>query len=306
MSFLETERRRLIQERDGLFKDPGSGLFYGKPREFVLSEPAANLWEGIRADAIAYFARNSIPWWKGDGDGPTGHMLSSQVACVNHLYFLRQRADLAKSVLCALDPEVLEPQIVDDGYVEFEFIGERRRLEERAFTRGANCTSVDAFMIGRTADGGRRAFLIEWKYTEAYPVEDKYIPERSRVYDHLITAEDSPFETVEPRVLYFEPFYQLMRQTLLGWQLAKYHDYDCTSYRHVHVVPDENTAFHLSVTAPSLRDKGKTVSEAWQSVLKRPDFYIGLSPAKLMRPVLGGRDAKSLTDYLQRRYSAAV
>ena len=99
MSFLERERRRLIEERDRLFKDPGLGLFFGKPREFVLSEPApANLWEGICADAIDYFARNSISWWKGDGNEPTGHMLSSQVACVNHLYLLRQRADLAKAV----------------------------------------------------------------------------------------------------------------------------------------------------------------------------------------------------------------
>ena len=60
MSFLERERTRLIEERDHLFKDPGRGLFSGKPREFVLNEAAANLWEGIRPDAIEYFARNSI------------------------------------------------------------------------------------------------------------------------------------------------------------------------------------------------------------------------------------------------------
>jgi hypothetical protein len=63
-------------------------------------------------------------------------MLSSQVACVNHLYLLRQRPDLAKAVLAAVDPEVVEATIVDDGYVEFEFIGKCPRLEERAFTRG--------------------------------------------------------------------------------------------------------------------------------------------------------------------------
>jgi len=49
MSYLERERRRVIRERDSLFKDPGSGLFSGKPREFVLSEAAVNLWEGDRA-----------------------------------------------------------------------------------------------------------------------------------------------------------------------------------------------------------------------------------------------------------------
>jgi hypothetical protein len=302
MSFLERERRRLTKERDLLFKDPGSGLFYGKLREFVLSEPAGNLWEGIRSDAITYFTRNKIPWWKGEGDGPTGHMLSSQVACVNHLYLLRQRPDLAKAVLAAVDPEVVEATIVDDGYVEFEFIGKCPRLEERAFTRGANCTSVDAFMVGRTAHGDSRAFLIEWKYTEAYTPKDKYISERSRVYDHLITAADSPFKQIEPRIFYFEPFYQLMRQTLLAWQISKHQDYDCTSYRHVHVVPDQNAEFHSNVTA-SL--KGRNVSEAWRSALKQSEFYITATPASFMRPVTEERDSKSLSDYLQRRYWSA-
>jgi Restriction Endonuclease associating with ARP/Domain of unknown function (DUF3470) len=137
------------------------------------------------------------------------------------MYLLRQRPDLAKAVLRAIDPEVVEAEIVDDGYVEFEFIGARQYLTERASSRGANCTSVDAFMIGRTAHDARRAFLMEWKYTEAYRREDKYIPERARVYDDLVTAEDSPFKQVEPRALYFEPFYQMMRQTLLGWQISE-------------------------------------------------------------------------------------
>jgi hypothetical protein len=40
MSFLERERDRLIELRDVFFNDPGSGLFFGKTRDFVLSEPA--------------------------------------------------------------------------------------------------------------------------------------------------------------------------------------------------------------------------------------------------------------------------
>jgi hypothetical protein len=300
MSFLERERRRLTAKRDLLFKDPGLGLFSGKPREFVLNEAAANLWEGIRADALHYFACNEIQWWKGEQEGPTGHMLSSQVACVNHLHLLRQRGDVATAVLRAIDPAVVEAEIVDDGYVEFEFIGKEQYLKEKSFSRGANCTSLDAFMIGRTADGVRRAFLIEWKYTEAYRHEDKYVPERAQVYDHLITAEDSPFRPIEPRAFYYEPFYQMMRQTLLGCQLIKHNDHGCASYRHVHVVPEENTEFHQTVTAPLL--KGASVSEAWRAVLKHPEFYIGSTPADFMRPVLQERDTKALTDYLDRRY----
>jgi hypothetical protein len=301
MCFLERERGR-----------PGEGDFRGIPREFVLREPAGNLWEGIRADAIDYFNRNGIRWWPGRRQ-PTGHMLSSQVACVNHLYLVRQRQDLAKAILCAIDPDIVEAEIVDDGYVEFEFIGAHKYLAERAFSRGANCTSVDAFMIGRTARAHRRAFLVEWKYIETYRRQDKYIPRRAHVYDDLITAEDSPFkppgrsgtrDQIEPRALYFEPFYQLMRQTLLGWLISKYEDHGCTSYRHVHVVPDENAEFHRNVTSPLLN--GATVSEAWSAVLKRPWFYIAKTPANFMRPVVEKRDTKALTDYLKRRYWSGI
>ena len=186
----------------------------------------------------------------------------------------------------------------------FEFIGSKQYLQERAFTRGANCTSVDAFMVGRTADGERRAFLIEWKYTEAYRRDDKYIPERAKVYDHLITAYDSPFKKIEPRAFYVEPFYQLMRQTLLGWQISKNADYGCTSYRHVHVVPEENTEFTLGVTAPMLI--GDNVSAAWKGVLKVPELYVGKTPESLMRPLTERSDTKALMSYLQRRYWSGV
>ena len=88
MTYRERERKKAISIRDSMFKDPGNGVFLGKKRDFVLNEPALNLWEGIREDAKEYFKRNKIPWWKGDQDEPTGHLLSSQVACLNHLYYL--------------------------------------------------------------------------------------------------------------------------------------------------------------------------------------------------------------------------
>ena len=56
-----------------------------------LAVAALNLWAGIREDALGYFEANRISWWKGAQDRPTGHLLSSQIACVNQLYPLRQR-----------------------------------------------------------------------------------------------------------------------------------------------------------------------------------------------------------------------
>lgn len=301
-SFKERERARLVSLRDELFGDPGQGRYRGQPREFVLRDPARNLWAGIRKDALAHFARHRIGWHHGSDELPTGHLLSSQVACVNHLFALRQRVDLALAVLAGLDADVVAPERIGDGYVDFEYIGSRQHLAERGFARGSHCTSVDAVMAGRLADGSLRLFLIEWKYTEAYDGEDLFVPERSRVYDHLIAAPDSPFEAIEPRALYREPFYQLMRQTLLGCAFVRHGELGCGSFRHVHVVPDANQAFHLRVTAPELL--GADVSSAWRTALRRPSDYLTRTPAEILRPAIDQADARGLATYLDSRYWA--
>jgi len=146
--------------------------------------------------------------------------------------------------------------------------------------------------------------MIEWKYTEVYRRKDKYIRERGIVYDDLIIAADSPFTQINPRAFYFEPFYQMMRQTLLGWQISKHKDHGCTSYRHVHVVPEQNAEFHENVTTPLLQ--GTSVTQAWTKILKKPELYISTTPNNFMQPVIEGQDTKSLTEYLRRRYWSGV
>ena len=58
---------------------------------------------------------------------------------------------------------------VDDGYVEFEAIGENNYLGEKSHTRGANSTSIDAIMVGKKNDGSNILILIEWKFYESCP-----------------------------------------------------------------------------------------------------------------------------------------
>lgn len=299
MGYRDREKTRIIKLRDALFSDPGGGVFARAPREFVLKDRSLNLYEGARAGALDYFQRNAISWWKDDGQLqlPTGHLLSSQVACVNHLFPLRDNAPAAIALLQALDPEIEAAEIVDDGFVEFEFIGERQYLKERSFTRGAHCTSVDAAMIGRRKDGARCLFLIEWKYTEEYRSKDCYIDQRAKVYDDLIEAEDGPFRKVAPSAFYYEPFYQLMRQTLLGHELIRHRDHGCESWLHVHVCPKENTDFHERLTAPDL--KGASVAEAWRNVLKDPALFVSITPEALLAP-LGSADP--WLQYLSARY----
>jgi hypothetical protein len=307
MTYREQQRRKVTSIREVFFKDPGNGIFYGKEREFALSDPIINLWEGIRYDAVDYFKRNNIGWWQSSGDDlPTGHLLSSQIACVNHLYFIRQREDLATALLKSIDPDVERAVIVDDGYVEFEFIGSEEAkipllLNEKFLTRGANCTSIDAAMIGQLRSGNLRLFLIEWKYTESYQAEDKYIPERAARYDKLIIAADSPFvEGINVAALYFEPFYQLMRQTLLGSQSVKVKDYGVSSYKHLHVAPMQNTELRERITSDGLT--GTDIHDAWRKTLKDKDSFIGTTPESLLKPVACMKDIKSVFHYLESRY----
>ena len=107
-----------------------------KETSFFRTHPS-NLWAGIRDDAIRYFEENRISWWMGDSKNePTGHLLSSQVACINHLYFLRQRKDSATAILQNISGEIREAVKLDKGYVEFEAIGSRNYLGERSHIHG--------------------------------------------------------------------------------------------------------------------------------------------------------------------------
>jgi hypothetical protein len=149
-------------------------------------------------------------------------------------------------------------------------------LKEKSFTRGANCTSIDAVMLGVTSkakrvlfliEAKRVLFLIEWKYTEQYASENKYIPERASVYDSLITRQDGPFMSgVDPKSFYFEPFYQMMRQALLGWLFLENKELNCDDCINVHVIPNANLELKKNFTSPFFQ--GHDIHEVWKNTLK--------------------------------------
>lgn len=303
VSFKMAQEKRAITILPLLFNDPGGGVFKGLPRENVLTVPELNLWEGIRSDAIDYFSRNKIAWWD-SGSTPTGHMLSSQIACINHLFFLRQRKDIASRVLRNINYKFKKAVILDDGYVEFEKVGAERLGKEKLNTRGANCTSIDAMMLAEDDYGKRTLVLIEWKYVESYSVEDKSAGSSGKVrldaYKDYLTTRDCPINPGLYKDYFYEPFYQLMRQTFLGWTMAKRKEYGADDWIHIHVIPRDNLELKNTVTSPGLT--GKNLEEAWQNVLIEPNRYSCLTPENFLLPIYTCRDYKSLTDYLEIRY----
>lgn len=231
---------------------------------------------------------------------PSGHLLSSQVSCVNHLFWLRTDQEAASQILNSVSEKFVSAEIVDDGYVEFEVIGERNYLGERSHSRGANATSIDAVMIGKQDSGEKILVMIEWKYTESYRVgESKYIPAREEIYDPLLLEEDCPIKVSNPEILYYEPFYQLMRQAILGWKMVQAGEYGCTDYLHVHVIPAGNKELLKTVTSPGL--SGYDLSTAWKGILEKPEKYLVITPENLIWSQQNREDLPIIS-YLKQRY----
>ena len=147
--YQETERTKaesLIKSANPIFYGGKAGKkFMTKHRDFVLQENLKNIYSPICADVLEYFKKNYISWW--GGKSPTGHVLSSQIACVNHLFQIR---DNKKAVLTILknvsdDFEDVCPINTDKylpGYIQFEAISDNDYLNEGQPTRGNNCTSI--------------------------------------------------------------------------------------------------------------------------------------------------------------------
>lgn len=80
--FYKAERARHQELIKGGFfgMDKGNGFFKGKKYPFIMKDGLNNLYEHIRKVVIQYFKDNGICWWAGSKS--TGHVLSSQIACL--------------------------------------------------------------------------------------------------------------------------------------------------------------------------------------------------------------------------------
>jgi hypothetical protein len=318
-TYLERERARICQL---IVNDPalfdgaiGGRAFVGAPRPFVLIEQDRNLFSAIRNNAHSYFASNRISWW--GGTRVTGHTLSSQVACVNHMFAWRDDEAAATAVLRAISTEFVRAlPIASDvgvaGFVQFEAVSDHQYLNEGGLTRGTQCTSVDAMMYAEREDGSRWLVPIEWKYTEHYGNENKAAAGvaldpingkgavRQRRYNQLI-ADSDQLKSNDTAVYYFEPFYQLMRQTLLAEQIVRHRDCEtlqADGFLHLHVIPPGNAA----LKAKTYRCSGLDMEATWRRQLVDPSRYRIVDPKELLAPLAAFPKYSRLFEYLAARY----
>ena len=154
-------------------------------------------------------------------------------------------------------------------------------------SRGANSTSVDAFMVAETP-AGRRAYLMEWKYVEEYRTEDKgrgRQGETRRIrYAHLYEKSPSFNRKVPFDAWLFEPFYQILRLRLLADRMVRNREIGVSEAKVVVVVPEGNRAYRERVTSPWLEKAfpKKAVSDIVHKTLVNPDrLYVPVPQSAL-------------------------
>ena len=249
-----------------------------------------NLYPKLRGDngARRFFEVRNIRWWQGarngddsNGQRPTRNMASSQIACVNFLLPLTEVPEALPAMLRALDDDVTGIVPIEDQHtqspVEFEWIGLGHALEGPTVkTRGANSTSVDAFMIARTR-AGRRAYLMEWKYVEEYSPRDlgegSKGETRRRRYAHLY-AESPGFNDKAPLDAWlFEPFYQIMRLRLLADRMVRDRELGVSEAKVLVVVPEGNRTYRERITSPwfAAAFPNRTISDIVRDTLVDPN-----------------------------------
>lgn len=272
---------------------------------------ALNLSPVIREAAAAYFGPpRNIAWHR-----HCAHGLSSQVMCLNFLMPLADKPDVLKEIIgCALGRGIGRMLPVEGGpfFVGFEWTGLADYLGEwpanGKATRGANVTSADA--VVRFEAGGRtETLLIEWKYTEKYgaPPDPKRQAERIRRYRDKAFHPDGPLRAdlgLDVQELFWEPVYQMFRQQMLAFRMAKAREDGADRVSVLHISPRGNKALH-KVTAPKLKPLGNDVFEIFRSLLVRPEDFTAATVEDAFGPTIQARMAEPWAAYLAERYRIA-
>ena len=313
-SFIAGER---VAQADFFARAADLGDIYpGYPYRLTSDARLQNLAPFVRDVAEHHFiGPRRIVWHR-----HANHGLSSQACCLNFLMPLSTQPRLLEHIMAGvlgLDAITVLPLSSDPGeppqHIEFEWIGDANYLGEWPSkgtpTRGANVTSADA--ARRFEQGIVQTVLIEWKYTESYgqPLRAKGNVTRKGRYRDRFRAPNGPIDGRHEVQLYdffWEPFYQLLRQQMLAWQMEHAHEQGTQRVSVLHIAPARNTSLH-KVTSPALRRFGADAFAVFSSLLAEPDRFISRSTEQVFGPFLTMEHtdplARAWTDCVNSRYT---
>jgi hypothetical protein len=156
----------------------------------------------------------------------------------------------------------------------------------------------------------KQIVLIEWKYTESYSPTPLMIAasgtDRRNIYKHLFVSDDCPInKQILPSFdsLFYEPFYQLMRQQFLASEMEKAHELGADFVSLLHIAPAHNLDFRR-ITSRELENLGESATDVWKKLVVSEGKFLSLSTEQLF----GGWTAdnlptmKSWVEYIHARY----
>jgi len=295
------------------------GIYRGHSYPFCLPREYAeeNLYPEIRTQILDYFTQFEIKWHDGRDKKPSNHMCDSMVCCANFLFPFSDKPEPLKIILSLIYPNIDHMiRIENDQYVAFEWIGNENYLGEklsrnRKRTRGANFTSADAAVMFERIDGKNQIVLIEWKYTEAYySTFLKYAKsgtDRSSIYAHLYMNDEDLLDKEKIPCfddLFYEPFYQFMRQQYLANEMEKSKELGINIVSLLHIAPEHNHDFKR-VTSPKLRSLGESATKVWGKLVKKRGRFISTNTENLFGrfDVSEYPEMKEWYKYITTRYS---
>ena len=294
------------------------------PYMLALGHEDENLHPSLRGTegARRFFGERGIKWWRHCGfedpsaDCPTRNMASSQIACVNFFLPLTGAGDDGLlAVLATIDDDVTGIVRIEDptagtlSTLEFEWIGLGHALEGKAHTtRGEFATSIDAFVVAETR-AGRRAYLLEWKYTESYGKNDKGSGQKGRTrrrwYGKRYAASSAFRDGIPLDAWLHEPFYQIMRQRLLADRMVANEELGVSEAKVVLVVPEGNVAYRTGLTSPVLQAKFSdlaTVEDVTRAAMAFPDRDFGFVSQSVLADAARPWGGPQWSRYQRERY----
>lgn len=312
------EKQRKLQAAKLHYKDPtlfnndkGFGDYDNYKRlMFVLLNGENNFFNEIAKEAGDYFKENDISWWGDDKTLPTGHLLSSQIQCLNFLFALRKDKGAILKIVQLFDAAIddILPTMLDkhSGYIAFEFVFDNANLlgeDDASARRGEFCTSIDAFIIG-LKKAKKILIPIEWKFTEEYLKSENKAKDlqkgmvRQNRYNHLIvkSAQLITPEYFEDSIYYYEPFYELMRQTLLVEQMITQGIAD--DYIHYIVIPNENQ----ELLEYNYEISHNNFESTWRNCLSDQTKFQIIDSKHILQIIESIPSYSKLADYLKLRY----
>ena len=303
-------------EGNGCWWDRDSMSWKTYPHILTHKDSIANLYAPIRQEVLDYFESNDISWWRQDEDRyfPTGHMLSSQNHCLNHLFAIRRDKIAIMSIIKALCPQIKDilPSPIDnsieikDGnihrfksYITFEFTcANHELLKESGEKRGKKCTSVDAFIYAIDKDDRKILIPIEWKYTEAYNKEKRAHQKSIDRYVKYANLESSNLK-LWISDYEWDPLYEFARQEILIEQIIRKHPLVGFGYKKMPLMADD---FVHIIVRPSGNTEIVNDIADFRETLVDNSKLIDIDPQDLLAPLKGNDKYADLLDYLQKRY----